>query len=246
MLPVGLVSMSYYFAPENHAVSYMRFLLPLMLPAVLLGLVFTKDALGRLARRPGLRSGLIVVLFVVQGAWGAYGSLRELGKRYAFNDLQDRKVTFIRENVPRGEVVIGPLFNLEALDYEQEYRLYDSQLVHPGLIRGFLERFLADEHVQAGRWGRMHARLFAQGDEGHAEVVRGLVSGLLAQGRQVYFAGNEAAHEALEETLAGRFATTTVAELPRLEPRFVMLAGLGNPENLIWGELRITRVEEGR
>lgn len=217
VVPAGLLAVSYYFAPDNHPVSYMRFLLPLGLPAILLGTLLAREWVERV--RPARRGACIALLFLGQAAWALPSTIDHMERRFGFNDLQARKLDFMREHIPEGSVIFGPMWNLEALDYDQAYVLYDSQLVDRDLMRGVLERSLEDVHMQRRRWEPLYELLFGQGDAGYAAQVGARIDDALATGRAVYLVGNEQVLPILQASFPGRYRGTQEARLPRLEPR---------------------------
>ena len=93
------------------------------------------------------------------------GSFGQFELRYTFNDMQHRKVEFIRDHVAAGSVIFAPVWLLDCLDYYRPLTLREIDLLFRDRLEGRLERILSDPHVQHDRAERWKSELLDVGRE---------------------------------------------------------------------------------
>jgi len=241
LLPLALLYVSYYYLPALSE-GYLRFLLPLVAPCMLLALVFAREALAAF-ESPATRRLLIGALIACQVAWGVVGSIDRFELRYAFNDMQHRKVQFIREQVPAGSALFGPVWLLDALDYHQSYTLRDLDLVFRERLSARVARVLADPHVQHTREARWNEQLVAVDEETYRARIRALIDRPLAAGRSVFAVGTPEDHAALVEAYSARYEIEEAAVLPRFRPSHRIFGPVFHaPLMSTWDDTVITRI----
>ena len=149
MVPLFLLNTSYYWAPEIHPPSYMRFLLPLVLPSLLLAgnsLVELREVFA--ARGRQVVMGMIGAALFVHLAWGGFLSLQLLETRRKHHSLEQRRQQFIARHVPEGAVLFADASWAEGLDYLERYRLYPISILFQNQVE-----FQLESEPQAGPWG---------------------------------------------------------------------------------------------
>lgn len=242
MAPLTLLYMSYYWAPQHHPLGYLRFLLPLGVPCVLLAMGFLVEVIGAL-RDQRTRRIAIAALVIVQGGWGIFGSLEQLELRYRFNDAKQRRVEFVREHVPAGAAVFGEVELLDDLDYWREHSLYQEMLLHREkvelLVRGTRES--GPDSMQRSRVETIKRELLdIDPAEFRANALR-LLDRVLAGDSGVYLVGRA---ETLADFRAGfgdSHDLEDVAELPGGTRRVLFRPALPPTAELAAG-YRIARI----
>ena len=238
--PLALLYFAYYFLPAHHPPSYIRFLLPLVLPCILLALGFVRDRLRGLDAR--LAGAILAALVLGQSAWALPRSLRHLEMRYGFNELQQRKLELIREHVPAGSVVFAARLLLDDLDYGQSHVLYVNELLSQPDLRRVRARFFARDYDQRGRQHELD-ELAALDPEDYHRRVRGLIDARMEEGREVFLVGGARVERLFSEAFSGDYDTEVLAELRDVEPRHVLFRArprvLDNP---VWQDTRVLRV----
>jgi 4-amino-4-deoxy-L-arabinose transferase-like glycosyltransferase len=241
LLPLALLYVSYYYLPALSE-GYLRFLLPLVAPCTLLALVFAREAVGAF-ESTATRRLLIGALVACQAAWGVIGSIDQFELRYAFNDMQHEKVQFIREQVPAGSELFGPVWLLDALDYHRSYTLRDQDLLFRDRLSARVARVLSDVHVQHTREARWNAELVGVDEATYRGRIRALIDQPLAAGRSVFAVGTPEDHAALVEAYSERYEIEQAAVLPRFGPRHRIFAPVFHaPLTSAWEDTVITKI----
>jgi len=241
MLPLALVYCAYYFLPEGHPLSYSRFLLPLVLPSLLLALGIARELARVLPARLGV--ALVAVLVLAQTAWGVQRSLGHMEMRYSFCELQQRRLELVREHVPPGSTIFATRLLLDDLDYEGDYTLYVNELLSQPDLARVRRRTHERAHDQRGRQAELDRLVALEPDEYRARV-RELIEARERAGSEVYLVGSAKVEGLFEETFGGELGLELVASLPEAQPRQVLFrprreAGTAVP---VWRETRIARV----
>lgn len=214
MAPLTLLYMSYYFAPQHHPLGYLRFLLPLGIPCVLLALTFLKELLSAL-QDARVRRLAIVALIVCQGGWGIFSSLEQLEMRFRFNDSKQRRVEFVRDNVPAGSVVFGEVELLDDLDYWREHSLYWEMTLHQDKVAQYFgSRDSGPDSLQQERADAMKRLLIDVDKATFDERATALLDKPLKAGRAVYLAGPTEVFDDFRRDYGDRFALEHVADHP--------------------------------
>ncbi len=215
-VPLILVYLAYYWAPEGHPRSYVRFLLPLLLPIVLLAM----RAIDQIAERLDLgrrgRTAVLAAVLVLQGAWGLFATLEQLELLLGDNARIKASVDLVRSHAEPGSVVIGELESLDSLDYFQEYDLYWANLLDQEILSQRLDRTLATgpDSLQLERAERLEERLVDTSPQEHRQRLLAVIEPPLAQGRDVWVVGDGATYGKMERFADGEFLLEQVAELP--------------------------------
>ncbi len=239
LLPLALLYMCYYFAPRHHVVSYIRFLLPLLLPCLVLALLTASRLVSRV--RPGLRVAVIAALFLVQGGWGAYTSLRHMEVRYGNNEMNLRKLDLVRSVAPAGSVVFGQRWLLDGLDYEQSYTLYQDDLLSRELLESMVTRFMTKASLQHRRYADIKEELVDVDEETYLRRVQALIDGALAEGRGVFLETTPERLALVRATHGDVFELELIAELPDLSPAHRILPRPRKPV-IGWEGIVVARV----
>jgi hypothetical protein len=249
LAPLSLLYLAYYYAPEHHALSYVRFLLPLGLPVALLALL----AVVRFAERARPRRWVqvaIALLLAVQGAWGLRGSLRELELRYGFNALLARRAQAARAALPDDAVVFATRWLLDDLQYRlgpaSRARLYENDLLDRERLTGQLDQFRHKASIQPERVERLRELLVDVPPAEHRRALRERIDGALREGRAAFLIGSQAAFGAFEAGFGAEYALRPVAELPAEPPRHRLLAAAGPAPadpGAAFGPCSIARIE---
>ena len=246
-LPLFLLHCFYYFAPEHHPLSYVRFLLPLALPAILLALL----ALVHLAERirdPRRRVALVAGVLLVQGLWGLHGSLRELELRYGFTEMLARRSAFARATLPPDALVFATRWLLDDLQYQlgpaSPAQLYENDLLDPERIAQQLAQFEDKASIQRERVERWRALVVDVAPEEYRGAIRRRIDAALESGRTAFVIGSPAVLAAFEASFGSAYATEEVAVLPASAPRHRLLAleRGADQSSSAWGETRVARI----
>ena len=210
-VPLLLLYASYYFLPEENVFAYTRFLLPLVLPCVMLAFGFLNDLLPK--SDPGLKRLVVLALALCQGGWGGFLSLKWMETRYSINEVQRRRVDFVGKHVPEGSAVFAARVLLDDFDYQQKYYLYEFELLDQDLHLASHKRFLNRPYDQYQRRVQFE-KLVKLDSESYIKRIRGLIDSRLAEGRQVYLIGNDMNRQRLAETYSPFYEIDSIASLP--------------------------------
>lgn len=223
LVPLAALYMSYYWAIEGNTVGYMRFFLPLLLPSVVLALVLARDLVALLPGGSKSRAALVAMLFAVQAAWGVPGSLQEMESRYAVHERILSRTDIIRHTAAPGSVVFGTPTLLDALDFDQRYRLYDSLILDRDALASRLQASGAlqrgPDAMQIERALALKHRLLDIDADAYHATIAGLIDARLGEGRAVYLAVPESEVEAFEQHFGERYRVEPAAEIPTWKPR---------------------------
>ena len=262
IVPLALLYLTYYYAPEQQVLAYVRFLLPLQLPVLLLAV----SALVALAgptkaghanagtRLPRVRLAVLAAVVLGQLGWGLAGSLRQLELRSSFNDMVRRRVEFAREVIPPGSTLFATRWLLDDLDYhvdrERDGRhLYENDLVDQVWLTRVVGQFLEKDSIQRERVEAVRALLVDVPFEQFVAEVSARIDASLDAGRPVYLIGTDPVRVAFEANFGHRFTATEVAVLPTLEPRHRLMTLPRSADlsaNPAWGESSILLIERSR
>ena len=214
--PLLLTYLAYYWAPEDHARSYVRFLLPLLVPATLLAM----EAMSELSRALEMdRRGrllLIAIVVLCQGSWGIASSLEQMELVVGHNSQAKARVDLVREHAASGAVVIGELDMLDALDYFKDHDLYWVDLLDQRALQQKLDRTLraGPDSLQLERAEFLRDHLIDVEPAVHEARLRSVIDAPLAEGREVYVVGSGATLETLESFAHGVYRVEKIAGLP--------------------------------
>jgi hypothetical protein len=232
ILPVYLLYVAYYWAPEARPAGFLRFVLPVLPPAALLGAWLLREAVGDGGRR-GLRLAGAALAVALQLAWGWQGAV-ELVEPAWRQASQFRAVAgFVESSIPAGAVVFAPNDLANYLQFTRRFRLYPEELLSRARLQEVVRRAL-----EPGPSGLQKAR--AQWLQDHvlslpaAEFTRrmyALVDGHLAAGRPVYLAGSRAGVAAARAAFLRRYEIETAGEFRADAPaaRLVAVAKPSGP-----------------
>lgn len=193
VLPVVLLYAAYYWAPETNHQSFLRFVLPVFVPAFLLSCKFLGAVVERFREH---RGGVIafVVLFVLgQGGWGMINSFIIAEQQFARGSAQDRSIKFIRRVLADrpDAVIFADQGLLEFLDFYGTYTLYPSDVLYKWQIKRVFERALepGPSGLQKERALFLKENLFDADWKTYHVRIRALFEKPLADGRDVYVIG---------------------------------------------------------
>ena len=248
-LPLVLLYAAYYFAPPNHALSFIRFLMPLQLPAALLAGVLLAHLAER--TRGGARLGSILGLVAIQATWALPGVVRQFELRYRFNDMLARRIDFIEQHVPPGSTVLATRWLLDDLDYRldpsrtSERRLYINDLIDQARVEAIV---VGRASIQDERLGRVRELLLDVPPQAHRRRLGELFDAAPATGREAFLVGAPEIEAVFLDNFGPRYRLERVATqaAPRPNHRLRALprnAALG--ANPAWGELAVSRIVTG-
>ena len=217
--PPLVTYLAYSWAPEGHPRSYLRFLLPLVVPGILLAMRAIDGIGGRDAGSAAWRRAAVVAVIAVQGSWGLAASLDQLELLYGFNRRVEQRVRLVEKNVAPGSVVFGELAVLDSLDYLQTYDLYWANLLDRDALAARLERTLrpGPDSLQPRRAEYLRDHLVAVDPTVYRSRVRRLIDAPLADGRAVYLVGTGATRAKLDRLAPDGYRLEKVGALPAAE-----------------------------
>jgi hypothetical protein len=215
LAPTLAIYLAYYWAPEDHPRSYLRFLLPLLLP----GIVLAMRALATAAAGPGSarrRAAILAAVVALQGVWGVAASLEQLELLFGVNAEVRQRVDLARRHIPAGSAVIGELGLLDALDYDHRHDLYWAHLFDQRLLAERLERSLGEgpDSLQRRRAELLRDALVEVEPAAHRARLLALIAAPLAAGHDVFVAGTAATRARLEAVAGDDYVLVQVAGLP--------------------------------
>jgi hypothetical protein len=130
-LPMLLLYMAYYWAPQMNSAATMRFLLPTFPAYVLAGVwmlaTFLKDA------PRASRVAVPLTLLIVQGLWGASDLVSETNRIRFSKETLARVTEKLDEVASAGDVVVANNQVLQNLDFVRKWKLADEQLLRGGM-----------------------------------------------------------------------------------------------------------------
>ncbi|HEY7116535.1 MAG TPA: glycosyltransferase family 39 protein [Tepidisphaeraceae bacterium] len=194
ILPGVLLYTSYYWAPDNLGIGYMRFLLSVF-PPLALGAAWCLTRLAFVAAAPPwtLRwlVGPLAALVLVLGAgaynvWAALPTLEnDRHRSLAVAEAAEKVMT--QANVPAGSVLFGPREMLHHLQFVANDRLYSTEEFDRRYIRS-LERVDPDEPsaLQPERAAALYRLLKDKSDRDLAGLLRELTAKALNEHRRVF------------------------------------------------------------
>lgn len=194
LLPSVLLYTSYYWAPDNQSIGYMRFMLTVF-PPVALGAAWCLTRLVPAAPYSGpvLRwavAPLAALLLVLgAGAYNVWGAIPMLGGDQRRNLAVARAAEKLADDAkaPAGSVVFGPREMLHHLQFVADYRLYSSEEFDRRYIQ-MLRRVDPDgpNGLQPERAAAVYELLKNYADKDLAQLLRDIAAKAIADGRRVF------------------------------------------------------------
>lgn len=129
-LPMLLLYMAYYWAPQMQSAATMRFLLPTFPAYVLAGVWMLATFLKESPR--GARVAVPLTLLIVQGLWGASDLVSETNRIRYSKDMLARVTDKLDEVASAGDVVVSNNQILQDLDFVRKWKLADEQVLRGG------------------------------------------------------------------------------------------------------------------
>ena len=214
IMPLSLLYMSYYWAPTLSSVKFLRFLLPAVVPGILLALVCLDGIARGLERRRTARILGGVVLAGLLGWWGISGTLPAAEREYAGRVARKGTVDLIAGTVPAGSVMFGHRTLLLALDFTQAYRLYPSVILDKHRMA---ESVVDPDKPLAIELQEERVRLLETNFSGldrltYNSRVRSLLETCLSGSRGVFVAGKPSIVRRSLELLPPGYAPETIVE----------------------------------
>ncbi len=250
-LPISLLYMSYYWQTDLFPEAFLRFLLPAVVPGILLALV----CFSEIVRRTGGRSAIAaVVIMAFAGSlvwWGVSGTLSRVEKEYGEHVARKTLVDFIADAVPEGSAVFGHRVLLLALDVNQAWTLYPYVILDKNRVRECVmdpdKQFAL--YMQRERVQLLENNLCNVDNPAYSLRIRALLDTTLSGGRAAFVVGDPGIIKRSVWSLPACFATELVAErkwtIPSSRPLFLdNLAAGGRPKttDISCGIVRITPV----
>jgi 4-amino-4-deoxy-L-arabinose transferase-like glycosyltransferase len=133
-VPMLLLYMAYYWAPQMNSAMTMRFLLPTF-PAYVLAGVWAMSVLLENAPR-GARVAVPIVVLAMQMLWGTSDLIDETRRLHWQKDNLARVTDALEKHAQRGDVIVGSNQILQQLDFVREWKIADESLARGGGMRG--------------------------------------------------------------------------------------------------------------
>ncbi len=192
-VPITVLYMFYYWAPDRMAGATMRFVLPTFACYYTAGVWALAEVARRLPRAPG--AAVVGTLLTLQLLWGAPAAFGNLAQLVYPKKVLARVTRTLETKVDPSGVILTDRLLLQHLDFVREWKLADAGLLRqrpggrrPRRLRGNDPD--APQPMQAEKnkvRGREYARLFpAHRQRRMAEDLR-----KWADGHKVYFVGTE-------------------------------------------------------
>jgi hypothetical protein len=253
VFPISLLYMSYYWETGLFPGAFLRFLLPAVIPGVLLALGCLNEILQRTRSRRAMEAVVIIVFAGSLGWWGVRGTLSRVEKEYVDRVAKKTTVDFIKDTVPEGSVVFAHPVLLLALDVNQTYTLYPHVILDKNRVRVSVmdpdRRFgLA---LQESRVDLLEKALCNVDNRTYLSRIQSLIDTALSEGREVFVAGDPGIITKSVWSLPVCFASEPVAEQKWMIPAHKLLSrdkpatGGGEktvrPKEIAFEIVRITR-----
>jgi hypothetical protein len=231
VLPLVLLYVSYYWQPDLFPGAFLRFLLPVVVPAILLSLISLKEVVRRTGNRRSIEVLIILVFAGSLGWWGIRRTLFVVEKDYAEHIAIRSKVDFIASVVPEKSAVFGHPVLLLALDANQTYRLYPHVILDKNRIR---ESIVNTDKPLPPAMQEERAELLLENlsdvdNPTYISRVRSLLEAALSEGRGVFVVGAASVIERSVWSLPSDFAVEPVAEEKWIFPAYKVFS----PDELV-------------
>jgi hypothetical protein len=249
--------MSYYWETNLFQGAFLRFLLPAVVPGVLLALVCLNEIVRRTGGRRAIEVLVIVAFAGSLGWWGIRGTLSRVDNEYVERVAKNSMVDFITDTVPEGSVVFGHPVLLLALDADQAYTLYPYVILDKNRIR---ESVMNTDRpfalaMQDERAGLLEKTFCGVDSRMYLSRVQSLLETALSEGRGVFVVGEPGIIERSVWSLPVCYQFEPVAEQDWMIPAHKILsrgkpaAGGGEktarPKEIACEIVKITRVTRG-
>ncbi len=129
-LPMLLLYMAYYWAPQMQSAATMRFLLPTFPAYVLAGVWMLATFLKESPREA--RVAVPLTLMIAQGLWGAGDLMSEANRIHFSKEMLARVTDKLDEVASAGDVVVSNNQILQDLDFVRKWKLADEQVLRGG------------------------------------------------------------------------------------------------------------------
>jgi len=133
--PLLLLMLMYYGGFEDRQMTFLRFVLPLLVPAILVAVTFARDLAAWTAERANAGRAIAICLLVVQGLWGTLLTLDYAEPWRQRSIVQEKSIEVVRKRIPEGSVIFTNRQLLHYLDYLGGYVLYDIDLLQHGRLK---------------------------------------------------------------------------------------------------------------
>lgn len=215
IVPLLLVCMAFYWAPEQRPERYLRLVLPAIVALSLLAAMMLPELAKVLRLGGGASAALVVVFVAAQGAWAGFESAGTLDKRTQRQRSIQEAVGGILETVPPGAVVIGPNELLNVLAFVGSYKLYPDEILERRRLDELAKRTEREGpyFLQKKRAADLRQLLVDIGPVTYWNRIGGLLEGHLEDGRQVYLLSQGTATSQARRELGQAVELRTVAEI---------------------------------
>ncbi|HEX3356211.1 MAG TPA: glycosyltransferase family 39 protein [Tepidisphaeraceae bacterium] len=129
-VPMLLLYMAYYWAPQMNAATTMRFLVPTF-PAYILAGVWMLATFLESAPRSA-RIAVPLTLIAIQSLWGATDLIDETNRIHYQKEMLARVTDKLDQITQHGDVVVANNQILQNLDFVRNWKLADEQIVRGG------------------------------------------------------------------------------------------------------------------
>lgn len=187
--PLLLLYIAYYWAPDQRHIGFLRFLLPVFVPAILLAVYLAKEVLTKkFSLRWRLSVGTACLALTV--LWGLSSGIELAEKWYIGSLRQLTEVEIIRETVPSGSVLITDNRLQNFLYSYDNYRLYPSEIFYRWRLKklkGVANR-AGPSGLQQKRARILVEKLAEVSGSEYQRKLRKIIDSNQKAGREIYFA----------------------------------------------------------
>ncbi|MFA5203702.1 MAG: hypothetical protein WC708_04775 [Lentisphaeria bacterium] len=232
-LPMLLVYMAYYWAPQQDAAMTLRFLLPLFPAYVLAGCWLLKETVRTRALPPAAGPLLAGGLVVFQLLWGGAEVTAQAAQLHAQKEPLARVTLALEAATAPGDVVAGSGNLLQQLDFVRRWKVADLSLLQggsgpggppPGAGFGADHRPDAPSPMQAAKQTELRQKYTGTPAERRKKFLADLQA-WAGTGNAIYLVGTERSLKEWDGLPEGRFQVVARVALPAQPSRRAMGGG---------------------
>ncbi len=225
IFPTLLLYTAYYWAPESNFNGFLRFLVPIFVPCILLAVFFVRDLNRHEAIKGILRVLCVAAILVIHAVWGFFESVESMENQWKENSKQEKIADFILSGVEPGSVVISSNNLLNYLDYKRSFILYTEEIFNQGQLKKLTERADIDEPagLQKRRAQELKKMFVDLKSSEYRAKIDALLEKHLAQGRRVYFVASGASRNWIMSSYLRNYEMEEIASFKDEMPPFRLI-----------------------
>ncbi len=239
ILPLLFLYMAYYWAPETRHVGFLRFLVPVFIPAILLAAMFMRDFIAGHRFSKPVSCFVITLILAIQAAWGFLKTLENTEPHWTRTYANRKLYDGIKENVKKGSVIFGAHNLLNMLQYDRSYILYPEEIFNKHSLQRLAGNNDRDgpSGLQKKRAEMLKKKLLDVNNRKYLDILTGLIAGHRREKREVFFIVPKRRIVHLKFMLAGDFTLENFSEITAKKPLFRLvppkkLRNMKSPEDL--------------